>query len=292
MKFPKMNAVNRLRRSLPALATALLLGQFLAPASLRAADLYLTVTGTGASGAIGTDASGSGGTPFANENWAVEFRVDTTAAGYGSTFASSIREVKLLLAGRLYTVAQYFGGTLQISNWPFDALSFQSENNSWLLQFTQGPGGLIPVLLTNPESLDSFNLGTTVTNTVSPPSYVSGPFFGMSPATRTDEGYVRLIAETTGNSGLWSVSANSKSQLAPVITFESLRAAITQSLAAGGIDNAGTAQSLLTKLKGTPGKTQLNAFLNELNAQKGKHINDAAYTLLQTQATYLLSTLP
>lgn len=72
----------------------------------------------------------------------------------------------------------------------------------------------------------------------------------------------------------------------------SLSRSVTAELALGGIDNAGTANSLLSKLNTPLTKNALNAFINELNAQNGKHITSQAYAVLYAAAEQLLSTLP
>jgi MBG domain (YGX type) len=86
------------------------------------------------------------------------------------------------------------------------------------------------------------------------------------------------------------------------ITADSMSALVTQLLAAGLIDNAGIANSLTSKLSGisamiaqgntNAAKNQLNAFINELDAQLGKHIAQQAYDLLKAAALYLINSLP
>jgi hypothetical protein len=53
------------------------------------------------------------------------------------------------------------------------------------------------------------------------------------------------------------------------------------------IDNRGTAISLHAKVGKNP--NQLNAFLYELDAQRGKHISQQAYDLLRSAALYLIA---
>lgn len=77
-----------------------------------------------------------------------------------------------------------------------------------------------------------------------------------------------------------------------IVTAGSLSSAIDQLLAMDAISNAGVANSLQAKLKGTPSRNNLNAFLNELNAQLGKKINQQAYNILKAGALALLATLP
>jgi hypothetical protein len=51
------------------------------------------------------------------------------------------------------------------------------------------------------------------------------------------------------------------------------------------IDNAGIANSLQAKLA----NNDLNSFVNEVNAQNGKHISSEAATYLLRDAQYVLS---
>lgn len=70
----------------------------------------------------------------------------------------------------------------------------------------------------------------------------------------------------------------------------------------GWIDNPGVCNSLRRKLENAErslrrGPTnaaegQLNALLNELEAQRGEHVNDSAYWLLRSNAEFVLSALP
>jgi hypothetical protein len=107
--------------------------------------------------------------------------------------------------------------------------------------------------------------------------------FSLSLASHT------VVVNTTDGAG------NTKSASAAfsvMVTASSMMDSVTQELALGGIDNTGTANSLLNKLGANPTRNSVNAFLNELNAQNGKHITAQAYAVLQTAALYLLSTLP
>jgi len=45
-------------------------------------------------------------------------------------------------------------------------------------------------------------------------------------------------------------------------------------------------------LSRSPTRSQVNAFINELNAQRGKKITKQAYQILLAAAQYLLNTLP
>jgi len=94
---------------------------------------------------------------------------------------------------------------------------------------------------------------------------------------------------------------------APPLTFSPLAAIDTlisykhQALALGWITNRGIANSLDQKLenarkqlergKNKAAKNILEAFLNEVEAQKDKHLTSEAYALLKYNAEYLASKL-
>jgi hypothetical protein len=85
-------------------------------------------------------------------------------------------------------------------------------------------------------------------------------------------------------------------------TFQSTLADIANSLALGLIDNAGIANALSSKIQAassaaSSGQNQtagnvLNAFLNQLNAQTGKHITGVAPQVLLEDANSVISQLP
>ena len=64
---------------------------------------------------------------------------------------------------------------------------------------------------------------------------------------------------------------------------------VGQVCALGWIDNQGICTSL--RAKATPAPGPLGAFIQELDAQRGKHVNESAYLLLSDNATYLLHRL-
>ena len=80
-----------------------------------------------------------------------------------------------------------------------------------------------------------------------------------------------------------------------------LSSLVGELLAAGLIDNGGVANSLIAKSDAaaaqiaqgnfTTARNQLNAFLNELDAQAGKHITQQAYHLLQADALFYIGRL-
>jgi len=81
----------------------------------------------------------------------------------------------------------------------------------------------------------------------------------------------------------------------------SLSSLVNELLAAGMIDNAGIANSLTSKADAaaaqiasgntTAAENQLNAFINELDAQAGKHLTPQAYNLLKAAALYYINHL-
>ena len=64
---------------------------------------------------------------------------------------------------------------------------------------------------------------------------------------------------------------------------------IEQACALGWIDNRGVCNSLHAKAK--PQAGPLGAMLNELRAQRGKHVNEAAFSLLSDNAAFLTARL-
>jgi hypothetical protein len=81
----------------------------------------------------------------------------------------------------------------------------------------------------------------------------------------------------------------------------SLSSLVNELLAAGMIDNAGIANALTSKSdaaaaqiaqgNNNAGKNQLNAFLNQLNAQAGKHLTQQGYDLLKAAVLYYMGRL-
>ena len=82
------------------------------------------------------------------------------------------------------------------------------------------------------------------------------------------------------------------STFAIIVSANSLSNSVEQLLASGAIGNAGVANSLMAKLSGNPTRNNLNAFLNELDAQLNQKITQQAYDILRTAALSLLATLP
>ena len=78
-----------------------------------------------------------------------------------------------------------------------------------------------------------------------------------------------------------------------VATPESTIADVERAYALGWVDNIGVKESLVKKLqavvKAEIDKVLATAFLNELEAQKNKYINDQAYQLIKEDIEWLLS---
>ncbi len=87
-----------------------------------------------------------------------------------------------------------------------------------------------------------------------------------------------VVAEdTAGNSAEASVAFN------VIATPESLEATVYRLLDSGEIDNAGMARSLVAKI-GQPLAQRLDAFIHDVEAQRGKHISEGAADLLIADA--------
>ncbi len=86
-----------------------------------------------------------------------------------------------------------------------------------------------------------------------------------------------------------------------VVTIEDAKKDVNIAFDLGLIDNPGIKQSLLSKLDAIEKATnegqkptainQLNTFINEVNAQKGKHIKDDAAKILLEDAQYIMDNL-
>ena len=98
-----------------------------------------------------------------------------------------------------------------------------------------------------------------------------------------------VVVRTTDGAGNTNIAS---AAFSVIVTASSMMDSVAQELASGGIDNAGIANSLLGKLGSNPTRNSINAFLNELNSQNGKHVTAQAYAVLQAAALYLLNTLP
>jgi hypothetical protein len=89
------------------------------------------------------------------------------------------------------------------------------------------------------------------------------------------------ITDNAGN------TASASASFSIGATAASISDSIDRLLAMGAIGNAGVANSLKTKLDGNP--NQWNAFLNELDAQLGKKVNQQAYDQLKAAVLYLIA---
>ncbi len=99
-----------------------------------------------------------------------------------------------------------------------------------------------------------------------------------------------------------SVPVNATTVMPVETLLDTLISLKHQALAEGWIDNRGIANSLDSKLDNarkklasgdsTTAKNMLNAFVNEVEAQNGKHLTSEAYALLKYNAEYLIDRLP
>jgi hypothetical protein len=95
--------------------------------------------------------------------------------------------------------------------------------------------------------------------------------------------------------------ADPPSPFVPLVFLDTLISYKYQCVALGWIDNQGIANSLDSKLDSAKSKlaagdtiaakNMLNAFVNEVEAQNGKHLSSEAYALLKFNAEYLIQQL-
>jgi len=77
------------------------------------------------------------------------------------------------------------------------------------------------------------------------------------------------------------------SDLSSSVLVARLAALVDRACGLGWIDNQGICRSLQAKVKTEPGP--LHALLNELNAQRGRHVSEAAYILISQNVAYILA---
>jgi hypothetical protein len=87
-----------------------------------------------------------------------------------------------------------------------------------------------------------------------------------------------------------------------IVTADSIKDDVTQLFAAGNIKNLGEENSLLAKLDAAASRRAAGncnaaaniyqAFINELNAQKGKGVDPAAAAIMIADAQYLIAHCP
>lgn len=97
------------------------------------------------------------------------------------------------------------------------------------------------------------------------------------------------VVEITGASGSTIGIVPLPLDMSPSVQATRLAALIDQSCSLGRIDNPGICRSRKAKAKAQSGP--LGALLDELSAQRGKHVGESAYLLLSDNATHLLSQL-
>ena len=81
-------------------------------------------------------------------------------------------------------------------------------------------------------------------------------------------------------------SASSTIKFRIIATKESTISDIERAYSLGWIDNQGIKNSLIKKLESK--NTQKTGFVNELNAQRGKHINEQAFQILLEDIEWVL----
>jgi hypothetical protein len=121
----------------------------------------------------------------------------------------------------------------------------------------------------------------------------------------SEEDVVRLksIEEQTKFNTI-TIGPDAPKSLEPTLLIDRLSALTHQAVSLGwifGPGSDGIANSLDAKLasakdsvsrgNNTAAKKQLNALINDLDAQRGKHVNDNAYFLLKTNAQFIISKL-
>jgi hypothetical protein len=122
-------------------------------------------------------------------------------------------------------------------------------------------------------------------------------------------GFNQFVA-TIGESGSISLSAaipltgyiSGLAFEAPAVTADSIKADVRSALASGAIDNHGIANSLLVKLDHAAtarahgdcagAARNYKAFINEVNAQSGKHVAAATAAKLVGEAQFLIANCP
>lgn len=143
------------------------------------------------------------------------------------------------------------------------------------------------------ERLTEYKLGIAVTHRIKgqPKKYSNLDFTGIIDKDRTAKFKITYNPDPASEPGSG----------VRIATPSSLKQDITLSRKIGWIDNDGIMKSLLGKAgaieasiaKGNKeaAKNQLTAFINEVNAQKGKHIADKAVKIFLEDAKYLMESL-
>jgi hypothetical protein len=132
------------------------------------------------------------------------------------------------------------------------------------------------------------------------------PEFIQTPVEEADEASVTRVRsiEQQIKFNSTTIGPNAPKSFAPISLIDRLISLKHQSVSLGwifGPGSDGIANSLDAKLdaakdsvargNNTAAKNQLNAFINDLDAQRGKHVNDNAYFLLKTNAQFIISKL-
>jgi hypothetical protein len=156
------------------------------------------------------------------------------------------------------------------------------------------------------ENTDTFNVNWAVTDNLSGVASEGGAIDGVAV---TNGQSVVLLVFTPGQhtleveaTDLADNAASASVVFDVTVDSEGLLAALEYMCDLNWIDKPGICNSLAAKLKAAiasidkgnlnAAENQLNAFLNELEAQKGKSINQSAYDVLNAGALYVIENLP
>lgn len=117
--------------------------------------------------------------------------------------------------------------------------------------------------------------------------------------------HIAAIDDTTGNGTLGGSTGTNLAAIAfegVAITPESIKADVRSAIASGAIDNVGVANSLLAKLDAASAArsrgecaaagNNYGAFVNELTAQSGNHVQAATAAQLISEARFLIANCP
>lgn len=155
-----------------------------------------------------------------------------------------------------------------IAKWvPLDRLFGAGQSTPELTLIGRGIAGIVPFWAARKAPLDS-----VVTDNPADASPVYDTLIVVNGQTGRTTGIVPIPSGST-----------------PVTLAIRLASLVNQACALNWIDNAGICNSLRAKARAEAGP--LGALISELDAQRGKHVNGAAYALLTDNAMFILSRL-
>lgn len=158
--------------------------------------------------------------------------------------------------------------TRAIASWTrLDVFTGAGDSTPPLPMTARGVIGVVPFWAERNAPLD-----TVVTDLVSDTSAVFDTLIVVNGMQGTTIGVVPFPADQS-----------------PAALANRLASFVDQVCTLGWIDNHGICNSL--RVKATTASGPLGAMLNELSAQRGKHVSEAAYVLLSENARFLLSRL-